>query len=86
MGYNRADLLLCSWGTSTAIASGSVAVRVVERRVFPTPGSPTRRHQSGGSMDTATAASTLVGATSDETEQVVGRFVLEVSDRRTTVG
>lgn len=76
----------CSWGTSTALETGSVAVRVVERKVFPTPGSPSRRHQSGGSMDTTHAASTVVGAASDETEQIVGRFVLEVSDKRSTVG
>lgn len=68
--------VLLSWGNPEAPDVGSLAIRVVERKSYPSPGSPTKRK----STDSKWSRHDATG--SEDSEQVVGRFVLDVTDRR----
>lgn len=63
---------VCSWGIPRASDVGSIAVKVMERRSYPSPATPTRHSVS----------SLHSNKTRDEIEQLVGRFVLDVTDRK----
>jgi hypothetical protein len=70
--------LLSSWGI--APERGSFAVQVVERKQHASPGSPRRRPCTGSP---SRAAQQDEDDDDDELqESVVGRFVLEVTDKR----
>lgn len=62
--------MFLSWGIPRASDVGSIAVKVVERKQYPTPGSPTR-HSMASSYSTRSV---------EGVEQLVGRFVLDVTD------
>lgn len=73
---------LISWGIPKGTDAGSIAVRVVERKSYPTPGSPSKRRNSTDSK--WSRHDSMGGALngSADSAQVVGRFVLDVTDRR----
>lgn len=66
-----------SWGNPEAPDVGSLAIRVVERKSYPSPGSPSKLRRSADSRKSQHEATG-----SEDSEQVVGRFVLDVTDRR----
>lgn len=80
VSHDRRLTRLHSWGIPRIEDLGDVHVQVVERRTAP--GSPKRR--TAGSEHPSSPPPTRPGTatTDDEDEQVVGRVVLSVVDKR----